>query len=434
MFSRVFTIFMSFFSRRSSKYILSRLNEFNIRISENQSQLRSPEIQSLTTSDFQTKQDHQDYADIQTNTIENLITCVITSGELGFMEAYIDGKWSSHDLVKLFEKLLITNIDKDVKSWKDAFQHMLNKCVNYQTIEQSKQVIDIHYNISNTFYRDMLGPTMQYSCAYWQPGEQNEASKSPEEISGERSRAWKTCLTLDEAQEQKMELIAQKLKLTSKSRVLDIGCGFGTLAKYLSESCSEVVGCTLSEEQYLYACETFSDSIKSGKLRFILCDYRNLPENIGVFDRIVSVGFLEHVGVKNLPQFASICNKHLIDTNGILLIHTIGKENKSNETSAFIRKYIFPGGELPTPQNVLSSFGPHFRLEDWHNFGKDYAKTLKAWQSNFMKSRFKNEKQNRIWELYLSSTQAAFSVRKIQLYQIVFTKKRDMQIEYVSVR
>ena len=349
--------------------------------------------------------------DIFTTDEARLLNQVVWRGELGAMEAYIDGLWTCPDLKALFIRLMKMNVGAQVRTWSDWLQSYLNRWINYQTVSRSREVIDIHYNLGNTFYELLLGPSMQYSCA----------------LGREDSN-----FNLTEAQERKMDLILRKLKLTPTCRVLDIGCGFGTLAYHLSEHCAQVVGVTLSERQFEWANRNFAREIKTGKLLFILSDYRKLPADLGKFDRVVSVGFLEHVGVINLPTFCDVVDRVLTD-DGIACIHTIGKEENSQVTSPFIRKYIFPHGQLPTPIDICSNFLKKFRLEDWHNFGKDYSKTLDAWYENFKNCRFSDERQNRIWELYLTSCSAAFATRRIQLWQIVFTRKSSTQ-EYRSVR
>lgn len=359
--------------------------------------------------------------DIQTKDENQLIENVILNGELGFMEDYINAKWTCKNLKTLFEKLMTVEASGKIKSWTTKLFEIMKTSfswifyfTNSQSIKKSKDVIDIHYNLGNEFYENLLGPSMQYSCGYWNPTTENSDK-----------------LTLTTAQGQKMNLIAEKLKLEPRHRVLDIGCGFGTLAYHLSTYCSQVVGVTLSEEQYKWATKNFKKEIKEGKLVFICSDYRLLGD-LGKFDRVVSVGFLEHVGVRNLTTFCDIVDKFLID-DGIACIHTIGKENSSGQLSPFIQKYIFPGGELPTPNDICVNFLNKFRLEDWHNFGKDYSLTLDSWYRNFLHFPFSDDKMNRIWELYLSSCSAAFSTRKIQLWQIIFTKNSST-IEYRSVR
>lgn len=263
---------------------------------------------------------------------------------------------------------------------------------------------------------------MQYSCGYWEPSNTQNFK-----LFDQPSKP----LTLTRAQLQKMNLIERKLKLTPDCRVLDIGCGFGTLAHHLSLSCKQVVGITLSENQYMWATQMFKDEIKTGKLSFLLSDYRTLPKVLGKFDRIVSVGFLEHVGVHNMHHLSEVVNFHLKE-DGIVCLHTIGKESNSHETSAFIRKYIFPGGQLPTMPDIINSF-TYFRMEDWHNFGQDYSLTLDAWQNNLSHIHFDDLKSSRLWELYLTACSAAFKVRKLQLWQVVFTKKTSTK-EYRSLR
>ena len=364
--------------------------------------------------------------DIKTEAYDLLIKEVAQKGELGFMEAYKEEKWKCRNLTELFERLMKANATERVKTWSEYFQQLSNYLINYQTLEKSKEVVNIHYNLGNQFYKKMLGPTMQYSCAYWK-----DLEVKPE--------------NLTQAQLNKLDLIAHKLylkKINKKEevgkengeRVLDIGCGFGSLCYHFvtNYEVKEMIGVTLSEEQYKYCIENYKEEIKSGKLKFMLCDYRQLPNDLGYFDKIVSVGMFEHVGVKNYGIYSEVVEKHLT-MDGIFLLHTIGKQVDSYKSSAFIRKYIFPNGQLPTCKEITASFSDKFIMEDWHNFGIDYAYTLNAWYNRFDKNRFKEEKMNRLWELYLKSCEAAFKTRNTQLWQIVFTKRGYGQ-RYISVR
>ena len=349
--------------------------------------------------------------DIKTEHYDQIVKEVSKKGELGFMETYMEGKWQCRNLTELFERLMKAKATEQVKTWTEYLKQYSNYLINYQTLEKSKEVINIHYNLGNEFYQKMLGPTMQYSCAYWK-----DLEPKPE--------------NLTQAQLNKLDLIAQKLCVGPGQRVLDIGCGFGSLCYHLVThyDVKEIIGITLSEEQFRYCQETYKDD----RIKFLLCDYRQLPNDIGYFDKIVSVGMFEHVGTKNYEIYSEVVNRHL-KADGIFLLHTIGKQADSYKSSAFMRKYIFPNGQLPTLKEISAAFSDKYIMEDWHNFGMDYAYTLNAWYSSFDSHRFADENKNRLWELYLKSCEAAFKTRNIQLWQIVFTKKGYGQ-RYISVR
>jgi len=244
----------------------------------------------------------------------------------------------------------------------------------------------------------MLDKNLQYTCGYW-----------------------RNAKDLDEAQIAKMELIAKKLHLKPGMTVLDIGCGYGTLAYHLAKHYKvSVVGNSISKEQTKYA-ETLCEGLPC---KFLLCDYRVLNEK---FDRVVSVGMFEHVGGNNHKEFFEVCNRCLKD-DGILLLHTIGISHKSvMGLDHWIHKYIFPNGYVPYYMEVCKAIEGMWVIEDWHNFGFDYSKTLAAWERKFeknwpsLKHKYAPEFHT-IWQTYLQAAQAAFLSRTLQLWQIVLTK------------
>lgn len=245
---------------------------------------------------------------------------------------------------------------------------------------------------------------------------------------------WKDAKNLEEAQQHKMELIGRKLKLKPGMRVLDIGCGWGGLCKYLAETYNvQVVGITNSTEgakEAIDRCTGLSVEIR-------VLDYRDLNEG---FDRIVSVGMFEHVGRQNYRTFFEIVDRCLSD-DGIFLLHTIGIDNDYvPPTEPFTDKYIFANGILPDHKNIPEGIHNLFCIEDWHNFGQYYDKTLMAWLDNFIKNwpsishLFKDQKHfYRLWTHYLSVGAGLFRARKFQLWQIILTKK-GLPGGYISVR
>ncbi len=249
---------------------------------------------------------------------------------------------------------------------------------------------------------------MNYSCGYWREAK-----------------------TLDEAQVAKLDLICKKLKLKPGMTVLDIGCGWGSLAKFAAEKYKvKVVGVTVSKEQAKLArelCTGFDITIR-------LQDYRDLKEK---FDRVVSVGMFEHVGYKNYKEFMEVVNRSLKD-DGLFLLHTIGGNKSVKHNDPWIEKYIFPNSMLPSVNQITKATEDIFILRDWHNFGGDYDKTLMAWHKNFNESwdKIKNnydERFRRMWNYYLLILAGAFRAHRFQLWQIVFSKK-DAPVEYKSIR
>jgi len=249
----------------------------------------------------------------------------------------------------------------------------------------------------------MLDPYMQYSCGYW-----------------------KNASNLAEAQLHKMELLAQKLKLKPGMSILDLGCGFGGLAKYLAENYSvSVVGCTISEEQMKFGKEL----CKGLPVEFYLCDYREMKLT-KKFDRVVSVGFMEHVGLYNYRTVYKIAEKAL-KPDGLFVLHTMGvNSNCSIEMNRWLHEHIFPNGWQPKLEYLVEKAEDLFIVEDIHNFGADYAPTLAQWRKNFISSWSEIKKNGlyddrffRIWVTYLSGSEAFLKSRSVQVYQIVYSKK-----------
>ena len=263
----------------------------------------------------------------------------------------------------------------------------------------------------NALFESFLDPSMNYSCGYW-----------------------KDAKDLTEAQQHKMDLIGRKLKLKPGMRVLDIGCGWGGLCKYLAEKHQvQVVGITVSKEGAKMAQERCAGLPVEIRVQ----DYRDLNEK---FDRIVSVGMFEHVGRKNYRLFFEIAERCL-PKHGIFLLHTIGIDNDEAPcTEPWTNKYIFPNGIIPHHKNIPEGADNLFTIEDWHNFGADYDKTLMAWHSNFLNNwpkiehLFENSQRfYRMWTYYLLAAAAFFRTRKFHLWQIVLSKK-GIPGGYKSVR
>lgn len=339
---------------------------------------------------------------------EKFYTQALLGGSLRVGEAYVAKWWDCSRLDEFFNRILRNSIDQQLpKQWSDFISIVLSRLANFQTIRRSL-MINRHYNLGNNLFSKMLDERMIYTCAYW-----------------------KDARSLDEAQVNKLDLTCRKLYLQPGMKVLDVGCGWGGLAKYAAEHYQvQVTGITLSEEQATYAREM----CKGLPVDIQLLDYRNLR---GQYDRIVSLGMFEHVGYKNYRTFMRMANNHLTD-NGLFLLHTIGNNTSATHTDPWIDRYIFPNSLLPSVLQIAKAAEHLFVVEDWHNFSADYDKTLMAWYQNFtahwdeLKADY-DEDFYRLWAYYLLSCAGSFRARKNQLWQIVFSKN-GLPGGYVSIR
>lgn len=340
---------------------------------------------------------------------ERFYSRVLLRGSIGLGEAYMDGWWDCPRLDEFFYRLLRAHLHtKNKPPGQDIF-HWFSNLFNRQTVKRSLEVGERHYDIGNDLYKAMLDKRMVYTCGYW-----------------------KNAQTLDEAQEHKLDLVCRKLNLKPGQRILDIGCGWGSFAKYAAEKYGvHVTGVTISKEQVSLAKEL----TKGLDVDIKFLDYRNVE---GTFDHIVSLGMFEHVGHKNYRTFMKVVAKHLKD-GGIFLLHTIGGNFSNIPVDPWTDKYIFPNGILPTIATIGKALEDIFVVEDWHNFSADYDKTLMAWHANFEKHWSGNldkrysERFYRMWNYFLLVSAAAFRSRDNQLWQIVLTKKGLLK-GYESIR
>jgi len=326
----------------------------------------------------------------------DFFTRVFRHGSLGLGETYTEQWWDCQRLDLFFERVLKANIRGKINKW-FLLKLIFLKFINIQTKRKSLEVGAKHYDLSNQLFSLMLDKRMNYTCGYW-----------------------KNANDLDQAQLNKLELSCQKLKLEPNMRVLDIGCGFGAFAKHAAENYGvKVVGITISKEQYEYAkvnCQHLPIEIR-------MQDYRDVNEK---FDRVVSLGMFEHVGHLNYRTYMKKVYECLSD-EGLFLLHTIGNNITTTAGDAWITKYIFANGMLPSVTQIGKASERLFIMEDWHNFGADYDKTLMAWHNNFqqnwgqLKEAF-DERFYRIWNYYLLSCAGIFRARRTQLWQIIFSK------------
>ncbi len=341
---------------------------------------------------------------------KNFYQRVMAGGSLALGETYMEGYWDCADLEEFFYRILTQCLDEEVShSWWAWWYFLKAKLVNLQSRDRAFEVGEKHYDRGNRLYENMLDSRMNYSCGYW-----------------------RAASDLEEAQEDKLDLICRKLKLEPGLTIVDIGCGWGGLARYAAENYGvEVVGLTVSREQMEYArqfCQGLPVEIR-------LQDYRALEET---FDRVVSVGMFEHVGAKNYGDFMEVAARGL-KPDGLFLLHTIGTNLSLHATDPWIHKYIFPNGMLPSPPQVTDAAEELFMVEDWHNFGPDYVPTLRAWHENF-ETAWPDLKKNydrtfyRMWRYYLLICAASFRARRNHLWQIVFSPRETERKDYHSVR
>ncbi|MDQ7781639.1 MAG: cyclopropane fatty acyl phospholipid synthase [Desulfomonilaceae bacterium] len=329
---------------------------------------------------------------------DRFYTRVLRHKNLGLGEAYMDGWWDCDHVDEFICRILKANLDSRVVGSPKLLLRMLPSLLfNRQSKPRSRQVAERHYDVGNDLFMSFLDPYNQYSCAYFKGTDD-----------------------LNRAQCNKLDLIAKKLELRPTDHVLDIGFGWGGLAKYIAEKyhCT-VTGINISHEQISFAKEYCKDL----PIRILHCDYRDVEDT---FDKIVSVGMFEHVGRKNYAEFMRVAHRCLRD-KGIFLLHTIGNNESQLDSDPWITKYIFPNGMLPGLAQISKAIEGLFVLEDLHNLGPHYDKTLMAWDRKFRKSwpALKNaydERFKRMWEYYLLSCAGAFRARSIQLWQLVLTK------------
>lgn len=334
---------------------------------------------------------------------------IIRDRELGFGEAYQDGWWDCERTDLMLEKVLQLRPNDVLKPSKaQLVDTVVSQLINRQNLTRAKQNASAHYDVGNDLYERMLDPEMIYSCGYWQDA-----------------------VSLEDAQIQKLDLICRKLRLEPGMRLLDIGSGWGGLAKYAaSKYGAEVVGISPAIEQVRLARERTQGLPVTIKQ----LDYRSVT---GTFDRITSVGMLEHVGPKNFKSFFDKCDE-LLAPDGQMLHHTIGSNETKNRTDPWFDKYIFPGGVTPSLGQLTEASQRYFSTEDVHNFGPDYDNTLMAWWENI--SRRWDEIPNydnrfrRTWNHYLLTSAAAFRIRNLQLWQIVYTRHPRVVPTWVTVR
>jgi len=327
---------------------------------------------------------------------------VIESGSLGFGEEYTSGhiqvEGDFRQLLRFGTDAAFLNLPLGLKT-KLAFQHLRQTSLN--TLSRAPKHIAHHYDLGNDFYKLWLDDSMAYSCAYFRHEHD----------------------TLEEAQQQKYEHICRKLQLKTGETLVDIGCGWGGMLRYAAKHYGvRGVGCSLSKQQVEYATDLVKREGLSDKVSVVFEDYRKLE---GQFDKFVSIGMFEHVGKQFIPTFMEKA-KSLLKRNGIGLLHTIGEE-RSMPGDPWTLKYIFPGGYIPSLDEIVRTMGETGLVPtDIENLRLHYAKTVEEWCTRFEAQTKKIETMFdasfvRMWRMFLNGCVVNFRYGNPRLYQVLFT-------------
>jgi cyclopropane-fatty-acyl-phospholipid synthase len=324
---------------------------------------------------------------------------VLQHGSIGLGESYMDGWWDCAALDEFFSRLLHAGLDqKGIWDWRLALDSLWAAIVNRQTESRSVRVAEQHYDLGNDLYQKMLDRRMVYTCA-----------------------CWAHASNLNEAQEAKLDFVCQKLDLQPGMTLLDIGCGWGSLAKFAAERYgARVVGITLSREQLQLGQQMCADLPVELRLQ----DYRDIGEK---FDRVASLGMFEHVGYKNYRTYFEMAHRALVP-DGLFFLSTIGTNRSVRVCDPWIAKYIFPNSHLPSPSQLSAAAEGLFIVEEWQNWRADYDRTVMAWFQNFqnswnqLKSRY-DERFYRMWKYYLMASAGSFRSQQNQDWQILFSRQ-----------
>jgi cyclopropane-fatty-acyl-phospholipid synthase len=327
---------------------------------------------------------------------ERLYPRVFAHGSLGLGEAYMDGWWDAEDLPGMFTRMLRSGLDQKLHTFEAVIAHLKARFINLQRGEHAFEIGKAHYDLGNDLFQAMLGKRLVYSCGYWAAAD-----------------------NLDDAQAAKLDLVCRKLQLQPGQRVLDIGCGWGEALKYAAEHYGvSGVGITVSQEQ-----AEFARQLCAGlPIEIRLQDYHDIDER---FDAVYSIGMFEHVGGKNYRAYFETVDRCLKD-GGLSVLHCIGTNGAPAQPDPWIEKYIFPNSMIPAASQVTSALEGLFVVEDWHNFGPDYDRTLMAWYANVEAAWAKlpahyDERFRRMWRFYLATSAAVFRSRRDQLWQLTLS-------------
>lgn len=331
-----------------------------------------------------------------------LLNDIAWRGTLAAGEGYVEGRWDCQALDELAHRLADRSSSNILLPSAVTKSYLLyDQMINRQSGASAKAVIQQHYDKETHVIEQIVGPSYCYSCAYWAEVD-----------------------NLDDAQRAKLDLICKKLKLKETDRVLDIGCGYGAALRHVAENYGcEVVGITLSSRQEEHA-KTWCES---PRVTVHLMDWQSDDfDNLGTFDKILSIGMFEHVGLKNYRRFFQKCTDRLAD-HGLMLLHTIGR-SVGSAFDPWVDKYVFPGGNLPMIEDLGHCSDVELVVEDLQNIGADYDHTLMAWERNLQQAHHEgrlglNKKGVRFWQYYLLTFAGAFrSRRRIHVWQVLLAK------------
>ena len=354
---------------------------------------------------------------------QQALWALLRDPELELGELYMDGRLEvvQGDLYD-FVALGSANLWKsEGLAWIKALETLRTRFMRWKQRNdrhRARRNVETHYDLDRGLYDLFLDPDRQYSCAYFEhPGQ-----------------------TLDEAQLAKKRHIAAKLLVDERHRVLDIGCGWGGMGLYLAHHTgARVVGVTLSQEQHAIAARRAAEAGLGARADFRLKDYRDVE---GTFERIVSVGMFEHVGLAHFDEFFAHVRRLLTD-DGVMLLHAIGRSSGPGYTNPWVEKYIFPGGYIPAVSEVLEAIEAHqLFVTDIELLRLHYADTLKLWRERFNARRDEaralyDERFCRMWDFYLAGAEAAFRVGGNMVFQIQITKRQDIvprTRDYIGLR
>jgi len=340
-------------------------------------------------------------------------------GSLGIGESYMDGDWDCAALDQMFRRVLSAGrFNHPLLRMARALKVLQSRLRNLQSRRRARAVAEEHYDLDHRMYAMFLGPWNQYTCCFFDG-----------------------TVDLERAEVAKLEMLCDKLELRPGDRLLDIGCGWGGVAKYAAATRGcEVTGISLSVEQIAYAREyTRGLPVTIREL-----DYRDLPQaGLGAFDKIAIVGMLEHVGYRNYGTLMRVVNE-MLKPDGLFLLHTIGNCERSTVVDPWIEKYIFRNSMCPAMGQLADATEGSFVIEDWENYGQYYAPTLKAWHERFNANwdriraldttRPFDERFRRMWNYYLLSSKAAFEAEQLHLWQLVMTRRGSGRGVYGRVR
>jgi cyclopropane-fatty-acyl-phospholipid synthase len=327
---------------------------------------------------------------------ERLWNRILADGSLGLGEAYMDGWWDAERVDELVARAMRAAIDARLPSIREAWLALKARVINLQAPRRAFTVGERHYDVGDDLYARMLDPRMIYSCAYWPRAHDLVA-----------------------AQEAKLDLVCRKLGLQPGMRVLDIGCGWGGAAEFAAERYGvEVTGVTVSRNQAAAA----RVRCRHLPVEILFDDYRSLD---GRFDRIYSLGMFEHVGPRNYRGFLAKA-RELLAAGGLFLLHTIGNHVTQRANDPWIERYIFPNSHVPSRTQIDSTAEGLWVVEDWHEFGVDYDRTLLAWSENFERgwpeiAAHYGDRFHRMWHYWLMSSAGSFRARHLHLWQIVMS-------------